>query len=213
MSVLDEFHEVEHLLAVKPLQAEVVKDDQVGGGELVEAPVDGGRGPGQGDVLEELQRAKVPDFVSQHAGLPSEGGGDPAFARSRRAGDEDGLSVVDVGAGGELHHLLPLKPSLAVEGQLLKACRVAEPGVVHEPGVTVRPSGVLLGLEQQLHPVLKRELGSLSCLDPCLPACGHPRHAELSQSCFNGCFHVCRVFLIGCSVSVVCLVMSSIRSP
>ena len=35
VSVLHEFHEVEHLLAVKPLQAEVVKDDQVGGGELV----------------------------------------------------------------------------------------------------------------------------------------------------------------------------------
>lgn len=158
MSVIDEFHEVEHLLAVKPLQAEVVKDDQVGGGELVEASVDGCRGPGQGDVLKELQRTEVPDLVAQHAGLPSEGRGDPAFARSRRAGNEDGLSVIDVGAGGELHHLLPLKPSLAVEGELLKAGRVAEPGVVHEPGVAVRPSGVLLGLEQQLHPVLKREL-------------------------------------------------------
>ena len=69
MSVLDEFHEVEHLLAVKPLQAEVVKDDQVGGGELVEAPVDGGRGPGQGDVLKELQRADVNgNFASTNFG-------------------------------------------------------------------------------------------------------------------------------------------------
>ena len=182
MAVLDEFHEVEHLLAVEPLQAEVVEDDQVGGGELVEAPVDGGCGPGKGDVLEELQRPEVPDLMAQHAGLPSECGGDPALARSRRAGDEDGLPVVDVGAGGELHHLLPFKPPGAVEGEFLKAGGVAEPCIVYQPGVSVGPSGVLLGLDQQLHPVLERELRGLPGLHPGLPARRHSRHAELSQS-------------------------------
>ena len=155
MAVFDKFHEVEHLLVVEALQAEVVKDDQVRGRELVEASVYGGRSSGQGDVLEELLCPEVPHLVPEHAGLSSEGGGDPALAGACGAGDEDGLSVVDEGAGGEMKHLLLFKSPGAVEGQLLKAGRVAEPCVVYEPCVAVRPSGVLLGLEQQLHAVLE----------------------------------------------------------
>ena len=131
---------------VESLQAEVVDDEQVRGSELVEASVDGCRGPCQGDVLEELLRSEVPHFVAQHTGLSAQGGGDPALARAGRSGDEDGLPVVDVGAGGELQHLLLLKSPGAVEGELLKASRVSEPRVVYEPCVAVRPAGVFLGL-------------------------------------------------------------------
>lgn len=146
VAVLNELHEIEHLLVVESLQAEVVDDEQVRGSELVEASVDGCRGPCQGDVLEELLRSEVPHFVAQHTGLSAQGGGDPALARAGRSGDEDGLPVVDVGAGGELQHLLLLKSPGAVEGELLKASRVSEPRVVYEPCVAVRPAGVFLGL-------------------------------------------------------------------
>ena len=97
------------MLAVEASDAEVVYDEQLGRGELVEAFVDGGCEPGEGYVFEEFLGAEVPDLVAEHACLSPYGGGQPALACPGGARDEHGQRLAYKGACGELRHALPVE--------------------------------------------------------------------------------------------------------
>ena len=101
MSVLDDLKEVEQLLSVESLHAEVVDDEQVGGGQLVEEPQQRGLDAVDGHLLEELVEVVVGGVEAAEAGLVAEGRSQPALAGAGRAGDEDRESLPDVVAGGE----------------------------------------------------------------------------------------------------------------
>ena len=99
--VLDDLKEVEQLLSVEGLHAEVVDDEQVGGGQLVEEPRQRGLDAVDGHLLEELAEVEVGGVEAAEAGLVAEGRSQPALAGAGRAGDEDRESLPDVVAGGE----------------------------------------------------------------------------------------------------------------
>ena len=101
VSVLDDFEEVEQLLTVEGLHAEVVDDEQVGGGQSVEEPQQRGLDPVYGHLLEEFAEVEVGGVEAAEACLVSEGRGQPALAGAGGAGDEDRESLTDVVAGGQ----------------------------------------------------------------------------------------------------------------
>lgn len=101
MPVLDDLEEVEQLLPVEGLHAEVVDDEQVCGGQLVEEPQQRGLDAVDGHLLEELAEVEVGGVEAAEAGLVAEGRSQPALAGAGRAGDEDRESLPDVVAGGE----------------------------------------------------------------------------------------------------------------
>lgn len=101
VSVLDDLKEVEQLLSVEGFHAEVVDDEQVGGGHAVEEPQQRCLYAVDGHLFEELVEVEVGGVEAAEAGLVAEGRSQPALAGAGRAGDEDGESLADVVAGGE----------------------------------------------------------------------------------------------------------------
>lgn len=176
--VLDDFQEVEQLLSVESLHAEVVDDEQVGGGQPVEGPQQRGLDAVDGHLLEELVEVVVGGVEAAEAGLVAQGRGQPALAGAGRAGDEDGKSFPDVVAGGECHHLGLFEPPFGVEAYLLDGGLVTETGFLEQPGVAVCGALFTLGLEHQFQAVMKGQAVHSPRFDEAVPARCHSWQAQ-----------------------------------
>ena len=96
MSVLDDFHQIQHLLCRELLDAEVIQDEKV---ELRQ-PFEEFRQPAfdtcHGKVFEELHHVVVTDLVSTQAGMVTESRSQPALSCAGRSGNNDGVTMGDI---------------------------------------------------------------------------------------------------------------------
>ena len=107
MPVLDNLKEVEQLLSVEGFHAEVVNDEQVGGGHAVEEPQQRCLYAVDGHLFEELVEVEVGGVEAAEAGLVAEGRSQPALAGAGRAGDTIKLAHDEVDTIGQLFDLFP----------------------------------------------------------------------------------------------------------
>ena len=155
MPVLYDFHEVEQLLSVEHLHAEVVDDEQVRLCELGKEAVQAAGHSGERDLLEEAVQVVVGHLQAIHACLVAERGSEPALAGPGGSGDEHRDALAHVVAGGEVQHFLLVHSPPAVADDLVDGGMVAEVRVLDEPCVTALPAAVRLCLYEQLQAVLQ----------------------------------------------------------
>ena len=129
VAILEDFEQVVAGLGAEGLQAPVVKDEQLGGTECLEAAADAAIAMGERQFIEELGHAHVEDGAVVAAGLVTERAGQPAFADAGRPGDHQVVVVVDPVALDEIGQQPPVDPSVGAVVDVLRDGVMAQPGV------------------------------------------------------------------------------------
>ena len=173
MTILDQFHEVQQLLAIQDLDSEVLDDEEVHLGHAVEELCGLGLNAGHLHGLQEFAHVEVPDTVARETALVSERGGEIALSDAGGAGDEDGGALPNVFAGSELHDAALVAALGRIEDDLFDACVITKAGVLDQPGRLVRGALVVFGLDEHHDAVLEGDFLMLPGLLETLPALGH----------------------------------------
>lgn len=181
VAILEDFEQVVAGLGAEGLQAPVVKDEQLGGTECLEAAADAAIAMGERQFIEELGHAHVEDGTVVAAGLVTERAGQPALADAGRPGDHQVVASIDPVALDETGQ----QPS--IDSPVGAVVDVLRDGVMAQPSVTQARAEPLvlamdgLSLQQQGQPVGMAQAGGLVVVGELVEGLGHALQAKAVQ--------------------------------
>ena len=126
MSLGDDFIEVLCLGWGEGIQGKVIDDEQIRVKVFLDPLLPGVISPAGKKVAEQLRCFCKQDIVASSAGLMAEGLSDMAFARARRAVQEDMLSFLHKGAGGQIPNELTIDLGVTGKIELLQGLLLLE---------------------------------------------------------------------------------------
>jgi hypothetical protein len=153
IAVLEDFQEVVAGLGGQGLEAPVVEDQQIDGGETLEAAGEGAVAVGQGEIVEQLGGANVEDGAVIPASLVTQGAGQPALADAGGPGDDEVVVGLDPVAPDEPLHERPVEAAGGAPVDVLGRGLMAQAGMEEARAESLVGSMDTLAIEQEGQPV------------------------------------------------------------
>ena len=134
VAVFEDFQEVASLRGGKDGEAPIVDDQHIHPGDGLEDAFVAAVAPGQSEGFEHAWRALIEDGPPVTASLMAQGAGDPAFAKTGRAGYQQVLMTRDPGAICKMRHDTAVKAARRAQIQIFDAGILAQGGKLEPRG-------------------------------------------------------------------------------
>jgi hypothetical protein len=179
VALFEDFQEIEALLIIERVGAPVVEDEQLDTRELVDEAWEATVEAGHGEVFEQARHPQIEDGMIEPRGLASEGTGQPGFAGTSLAGNDEILMGVQPGALRQLQGVTPVKPAAGREVDIFDAgIDEAQHCRGHSIGQASVGSHGGFVIEHQGEPFVTAEIGGIVLFGQLPVGGGHSGKAE-----------------------------------
>ncbi len=181
MTVLDDFEQVMAFALSHRLEGEVIEDEEIGFGDLGEAPDQGSVTAGDAQTVEQPGNAFIANGETLATSLVAESTGEPGFAGAGWSREVQVVTSADPVAGDEGSHQRAFETATVFVVDVFDTGWLAEAGELQE---TVQSAVLTLGdfaIEQQGEALFKGQRLEIRLFELFRESRGHPAEAQVAE--------------------------------